>query len=55
MVCTLLDSCGSYFGEGRAGSKLDRFLTFFQVSVCVVGEGGVRGYSAGVRRRGRGA
>lgn len=31
MVCTLLDTCGTYFSEGRAAAKLDRFLMFFQV------------------------
>jgi hypothetical protein len=31
MVCELLMACGTYFSEGRAASKLDRFLTFFQV------------------------
>eukprot|EP00955_Chlamydomonas_euryale_P111125 366041-Chlamydomonas_euryale.AAC.1 len=31
MVCALLGTCGTYFGEGRAAKKLDRFLVFFQV------------------------
>ena len=30
LVCTLLDTCGSFFCKGKAGRRLDRFLAFFQ-------------------------
>ena len=30
LVCTVLDSCGSYFDTGRDASRLDAFLVFFQ-------------------------
>ena len=30
MVCTLLDTCGSYMSGGRSGWKLNRFISFFQ-------------------------
>jgi regulator of nonsense transcripts 2 len=33
LVCTLLDSCGMCFDRGSYMRKLDRFLTYFQVSV----------------------
>jgi regulator of nonsense transcripts 2 len=29
-VCTLLDTCGSYFTSGSAKRRLSRFLLFFQ-------------------------
>ena len=30
LVCTLLDTCGSFFCKGKAGRRLDRFLAYFQ-------------------------
>ncbi len=39
LVVALLETCGQYFKTGRAGRRLDRFLTFFQV--CVRARGGV--------------
>jgi len=30
-VCTLLDTCGSYFGKGKAKTMLDVFLLYLQV------------------------
>ena len=29
-MCTLLDTCGSFFCKGKAGRRLDRFLAYFQ-------------------------
>jgi hypothetical protein len=30
LVCTLLETCGSFFCKGKAGRRLDRFLAYFQ-------------------------
>lgn len=38
LICTLLDSCGMCFDRGSYMRKLDRFLTFFQVSLHNVGK-----------------
>ena len=30
LLCTLLDTCGSFYCKGKAGRRLDRFLAYFQ-------------------------
>ena len=32
LVLALLEVCGQFFRRGKAGARMDRFLTFFQVS-----------------------
>jgi regulator of nonsense transcripts 2 len=32
LCCVLLDTCGIYFNKGPSKTRLDAFLTFFQVS-----------------------
>ncbi|KAK9475489.1 putative nonsense-mediated mRNA decay factor [Dipodascopsis tothii] len=34
LVCTLLDTCGSFFSRGASRTKLDLFLVFFQFYIC---------------------
>jgi regulator of nonsense transcripts 2 len=35
LVCSLLETCGMYYDKGAAKKKLDFFLTYFQLYLCV--------------------